>query len=59
MRPKPYHRYPDAAGRRVVDAERLLREARTAGRLSHSAVVTVHDVVAAGRSGGQEFVDAA
>jgi len=34
-----------AAGEQSVLAERVLREARTAGRLNDPAVVTVHDVV--------------
>src|SRR5690349_11972667 len=34
-----------AAAERTVLEERMLREARTAGRLNHPAVVTVYDIV--------------
>ncbi len=49
------------ADERTVLEERMLREARTAGRLNHPAVVTVHDVI---REDGRtylamELVDAA
>ncbi len=50
-----------SAEERTVLEERMLREARTAGRLNHPAVVTVHDVI---REDGRtylamELVDAA
>lgn len=50
-----------APGEVAVMEERMLREARTAGRLNHPAVVTVHDVI---RENGRtylamELVDAA
>ncbi|MGW8702744.1 WD40 repeat domain-containing serine/threonine protein kinase [Streptomyces eurythermus] len=36
-----------SAGERTVFGERALREARTAGRINHSGVVSIHDVVPA------------
>ncbi|MGW6931145.1 serine/threonine-protein kinase [Lentzea sp. NPDC054927] len=42
-----------AAEERNVLEERMLREARTAGRLNHPAVVTVHDII---REDGRTFL---
>lgn len=49
------------AEERAVMQERMLREARTAGKLNHSAVVTVHDVIIEGGRTflAMELVDAA